>query len=63
MYFQDNLELYVQQIFKAIVYSGLNCPIVMCEIFFALKEAALKHFPGIYNSKFLVYSFFLTKAR
>ena len=43
---QENLEGYVQKIFEAIVYSGLTCPITMCEVFYALREAALKHFPG-----------------
>ena len=36
----------MQKIFEAIVYSGLTCPITMCEVFYALREAALKHFPG-----------------
>ena len=25
---------------------SLTCPITMCEVFYALREAALKHFPG-----------------
>ncbi len=45
-FLQANLETYVQQVFDAIVYSGLNCPITMCEVFYLLREAALKHFPG-----------------
>ena len=49
MCLQENLEGYVQKIFEAIVYSGLTCPITMCEVFYALREAALKHFPGTFS--------------
>ena len=42
---QKNLEGYVERVFHAIVYSGLNCPGIMCEVFNTLKEAAIKNYP------------------
>ena len=45
--FKANLEGYIGQILEAIVHSRLSCPVIMCEAFYALKEAALKQFPGV----------------
>lgn len=46
IFFQKNLRRYVEQIFQSIVTTGLMCPTVMCEVFFALKDAAQEHFAG-----------------
>ena len=43
---QHNLKGYIEQILHCITNSGLMCPTSMCEIFFALKEAAENNFPG-----------------
>ena len=42
----ENLRRYIEQIFKGITSSGLLCPTMMSQIFFTLKQAAVKHFQG-----------------
>ena len=44
--FQTNLKTYVVDMVTAITTSGLVCPVIMREVFHALKEVATKHFPG-----------------
>ena len=46
LWLQTNLTRYVEKILECIVFSGLQCPLVMCKVFCALKHSALKHFPG-----------------
>ncbi|MBN3322689.1 RASA3 protein, partial [Atractosteus spatula] len=41
---RENLRQYVDQIFTVITKSGVRCPTVMCDIFFALRESAAKRF-------------------
>ncbi|XP_069035310.1 ras GTPase-activating protein 3 isoform X2 [Lepisosteus oculatus] len=41
---RENLRQYVDRIFTVITKSGVRCPTVMCDIFFALRESAAKRF-------------------
>ena len=36
---------YVVRIIKSITDSALVCPTLLCEVFYSLKEAAVKYFP------------------
>ncbi|XP_073698003.1 ras GTPase-activating protein 3 isoform X4 [Garra rufa] len=41
---RENLRQYVDRIFNVITSSGVSCPTVMCDIFFALRESAASRF-------------------
>ncbi|XP_056595045.1 ras GTPase-activating protein 3 [Triplophysa dalaica] len=41
---RENLRHYVDRIFNVITCSGVSCPTVMCDIFFALRESAATRF-------------------
>ncbi|XP_064638551.1 ras GTPase-activating protein 3-like isoform X2 [Lineus longissimus] len=55
----QNLKGYVEQTIGAISDSGLVCPTSMCEVFFALKEAAMKHRPDHKELRYQVVSGFI----
>ncbi|OWF54600.1 ras GTPase-activating protein 3-like [Mizuhopecten yessoensis] len=54
-----NLKRYVEQVFQSIVHSGLMCPTILCEVFFALKEAAQEYFPDSPLVRYQVVSGFI----
>ena len=39
------ISSYVIRIIKSITDSALVCPTLLCEVFYSLKEAAVKYFP------------------
>lgn len=42
---RNNLISYIQRIFRDITQSAVNCPALMCQLFYHLKECARKRFP------------------
>ncbi|KAG0699835.1 Ras GTPase-activating protein 3 [Chionoecetes opilio] len=54
-----NLKEYINQILKPIIYSALNCPPVMCQIFSELKELANTYFPSEREVRYSVISGFV----
>ncbi|XP_072556910.1 ras GTPase-activating protein 3-like isoform X1 [Paramormyrops kingsleyae] len=56
---RENLRQYVDRIFRAITTSGARCPTVMCDIFFSLRECAVKHFQGDQDVQYTAVSSFI----
>ena len=56
-YCQENMKSYVRGVMDAITGSGLVCPAVMRDVFCVLKEVAVKHYPGSYNTKTFFFFF------
>lgn len=54
-----NLKSYVQRIFQAITESAVHCPPVMCEIFYNLKELAIRFFRQNSEVRYSVISGFI----
>uniref|UniRef100_A0A6P7GUC3 GTPase-activating protein-like n=1 Tax=Diabrotica virgifera virgifera TaxID=50390 RepID=A0A6P7GUC3_DIAVI len=54
-----NLKCYIQKIFEAITQSAVHCPALMCQIFYNLKECAMKHFPENKGVRYSVISGFI----
>lgn len=54
-----NLKEYVERIFMAITQSAVHCPVVMCQIFHNLKEAAMTYFPNNREVRYSVVSGFI----
>ncbi|CAG9864398.1 unnamed protein product [Phyllotreta striolata] len=54
-----NLKHYIQKIFEAITQSAVHCPALMCQIFYNLKECAMKHFPDDKGVRYSVISGFI----
>ncbi len=42
----ENLKQYISNVFRSITTSMTRCPAIMSEVFFVLKELAIKFFPG-----------------
>ncbi|KXJ20396.1 Ras GTPase-activating protein 3 [Exaiptasia diaphana] len=40
-----NLQGYVDKLFNAITCSAIACPTIMCQVFFTIKDSAVKKFP------------------
>jgi Ras GTPase-activating protein 3 len=55
----NNLKTYVLKVFKAITQSAVHCPALMCQIFYNLKECAMKHFPENKEVRYSVISGFI----
>ncbi|XP_064614886.1 ras GTPase-activating protein 3-like isoform X2 [Liolophura sinensis] len=53
------LKDYVEKMYKSITDSGLVCPTIVCEIFFAVKDAAMKHYPESTEVRYQVVSGFI----
>ncbi|XP_066562444.1 ras GTPase-activating protein 3 isoform X2 [Amia ocellicauda] len=56
---RENLRHYVDQIFTVITKSGVSCPTVMCDIFFALRESAAKRFQVDLDVRYTAVSSFI----
>ncbi|XP_056648624.1 GTPase-activating protein [Diorhabda sublineata] len=54
-----NLKCYIQKIFEAITQSAVHCPALMCQIFYNLKECAMKQFPENKGVRYSVISGFI----
>ncbi|EFA04666.1 GTPase-activating protein isoform X1 [Tribolium castaneum] len=55
----NNLKTYVLKVFKAITQSAIHCPALMCQIFYNLKECAMKRFPENKEVRYSVISGFI----
>uniref|UniRef100_A0A8C4NBC2 RAS p21 protein activator 3 n=1 Tax=Eptatretus burgeri TaxID=7764 RepID=A0A8C4NBC2_EPTBU len=56
---QKNLKQYVTQVFRAVMDSAKHCPTVMSDIFFSLRQSAIKHFPDDQDVKYTAVSSFI----
>lgn len=54
-----NLKYYIEKIFNDITQSAVYCPALMCQIFYNLKECAMKHFPDNKGVRYSVISGFI----
>uniref|UniRef100_UPI00358FE584 ras GTPase-activating protein 3-like isoform X2 n=1 Tax=Myxine glutinosa TaxID=7769 RepID=UPI00358FE584 len=54
-----NLKQYVTQVFRAVMDSAKHCPTVMSDIFFSLRQSAIKHFPDDPDVKYTAVSSFI----
>lgn len=54
-----NLEDYVEKVIDAITKSAFRCPAVLCQMFYDLRECAVKHFPDNKEVRYSVVSGFI----
>ncbi|XP_078694810.1 ras GTPase-activating protein 3-like isoform X2 [Branchiostoma floridae x Branchiostoma belcheri] len=55
----ENLRVYVERMFKSITESARLCPTIMSEVFFTLKESAIRHFPDVNDVRYTAVSGFV----